>query len=192
MAQSEYEKQANDFLEAGKIDFAVVFVGNDCPKFCDDAWKGIAMGDVNTFPRKTHIHGKHYRCTFTRRPQSGDSPKASGSPLVVDFWNSYNDEEFNWWKDIPSFLQKNNYSARSGLLQLHGAGPGPKRRLTAYDVLASLTKSEPGTFEEFCSDFGYDTDSRRAEDTWRAVTEEWIKAKRFFTAKELEAAQEIS
>ena len=26
---------------------------------------------------------------------------------------------------------------------------------TAYDVLAALTKSDPGTFEDFCAEFGY-------------------------------------
>lgn len=33
---------------------------------------------------------------------------------------------------------------------------------TMYDVLTCLTKYDPDTFEDFCSEFGYDTDSRRA------------------------------
>ena len=31
---------------------------------------------------------------------------------------------------------------------------------TAYDVLAYLTKYDPGTFENFCGDFGYDTERK--------------------------------
>ena len=31
-----------------------------------------------------------------------------------------------------------------------------KRKPTAYDVLACLTKGDAGSFEDFCSDYGYD------------------------------------
>lgn len=62
---------------------------------------------------------------------------------------------------------------------------------TAYDVLASLTKSNPGTFEDFCGETGYDTDSRSAEKTYRAVVDEWLKVSAFFTAEEIEKLQKI-
>ena len=61
----------------------------------------------------------------------------------------------------------------------------------AYDVLACLTKSDPGTFENFCSDYGYGTDSRNAHKIWRAVTKEWKSIKKLFTDKEIEELQEI-
>ena len=35
--------------------------------------------------------------------------------------------------------------------------------LTPYDVLTSLTSYDPDTFEEFCSSYGHETDSRKAE-----------------------------
>jgi hypothetical protein len=44
---------------------------------------------------------------------------------------------------------------------------------TMYDVLSCLTKNDPGTFEDFCSDYGYDSDSRKAERTYHLVVEEW-------------------
>jgi len=34
------------------------------------------------------------------------------------------------------------------------------------------------SFDDFCSDFGYDTDSRKAEKTYRACERAWEKAKR--------------
>lgn len=46
---------------------------------------------------------------------------------------------------------------------------------TAYDVLSCLTKSDPGDFECFCSEYGYDEDIRRAKKTWKAVCEEFKK-----------------
>lgn len=62
---------------------------------------------------------------------------------------------------------------------------------TAYDLLASLTKSDPGSFDDFCADFGYDTDSRRAYATWEAVCEEWRKVEAFFSGEELEQLEDI-
>lgn len=44
---------------------------------------------------------------------------------------------------------------------------------TMYDILTCLTKYDPGTFENFCSESGYDTDSRTAERTYKAVCKEW-------------------
>lgn len=63
---------------------------------------------------------------------------------------------------------------------------------TAYSVLACITKDDPGTLEQFCSNFGYDTDSRKAEKIYKGVVKEWAKVSDFFTASEIEALQEIN
>ena len=61
----------------------------------------------------------------------------------------------------------------------------------AYDVLACITKYDPCTFEDFCGEFGYDTDSRRAEKCWKAVTREWKAVARVF-GDVLEELREIA
>jgi hypothetical protein len=63
--------------------------------------------------------------------------------------------------------------------------------VTAYDLLACLTKSDPGSFDNFCSDFGY-TERGKAVKIYTAVCAEWKKIRGFFTDGELEALQEIS
>ena len=63
---------------------------------------------------------------------------------------------------------------------------------SAYELLASLTKSDPGTFEEFCGEFGYDTDSRKAYKTYSAVVREWCKVNRLFTEAQILELQEIT
>lgn len=63
---------------------------------------------------------------------------------------------------------------------------------SAYDVLACITKSDPDSFEEFCSCFEYDEDSRNAFATWEAVTNEWKEVRTFFTDAEIEELQEIN
>ena len=61
-----------------------------------------------------------------------------------------------------------------------------------YDVLACLQKYEVGTFENFCADFGYDTDSRSAYKTYKAVMKEWKNVELLFTPEHLEQLQEIN
>ena len=64
---------------------------------------------------------------------------------------------------------------------------------TAYDILACLTKYDPGTFEDFCSEFGYDydEDSRSAERIYFAAQKEYSQLSKLFTEKQMEELQEI-
>ena len=65
---------------------------------------------------------------------------------------------------------------------------------SSYDLLACLIKYDPGTFEEFCNEFGYDTDSKKAEKTYKAVVNEYAELCRVFgnNAKLWEEFQEIA
>jgi hypothetical protein len=63
---------------------------------------------------------------------------------------------------------------------------------TAYDLLACVTKSDSGSFEDWCSEFGNDSDSRKAERLWNLVTKDWRAVQAFFTEDELSELQEIT
>lgn len=69
-----------------------------------------------------------------------------------------------------------------------GDGSNPPR---AYDVITCLQKYDVGSFRNFCGDFGYDQDSRKAEKIYKNVMKEYKKVKEFFTEEELEEMQEI-
>jgi hypothetical protein len=56
----------------------------------------------------------------------------------------------------------------------------PYKPPTAYDVLACITKHDPGIFEDFCGDYGYDEDSRKAEKMYFDVQREAKECKRVF------------
>lgn len=60
-----------------------------------------------------------------------------------------------------------------------------------YDVLACLTKYDPRTFENFCGEYGYDTDSRKAERVYHAVVDEWKNVAMLFNEEELQLLQDI-
>lgn len=61
---------------------------------------------------------------------------------------------------------------------------------TNYDILACLQKYDVGSFEDFCSEFGYDEDSRKAEKTYNAVCKEYEAVDRLF-GDIIEQLQEI-
>lgn len=95
--------------------------------------------------------------------------------FTLDFWNSYADEAHN-----ATPIWKRKASARANRIP------------DAYSLFACMQKYDPGTFEDFCGDFGYDTDSRRAEVVYKGVVKEWRKVREFFTDGELEELREIS
>lgn len=195
-APPEYESRALAFLSRNGIQFSVKLVGKDCPSFCADKDDPKLVGQQLSFPRKSHLHGYHYLATFRR----------SAKVLTIDFWNSFHDEEYNWLceqHELSSIAVDKlfrSYGFRSiGSLWVRpkvvsSAGkfiPKPKQVPTAYDVLACVQKSNPGTFDSFCGDFGYDHDSRRVEASWRGCCDEWNRMSEFFATGELVELQEI-
>ena len=62
---------------------------------------------------------------------------------------------------------------------------------TSYDVLACLTKYDVGEFDDFCDEFGYDTDSKTADRVYEAVKEEWLNVCRIWNDSEIEELCEI-
>lgn len=178
---SEYTKQAEEFLKSHDLEFSTVLVGQDCPRFCEDAAKENSTQRkteyrVGQFPRKTHIHGNHYRCTIKGKDRG---------EVSFDFWNSYADEEHN-------AKRRMQYSGYESVADQIKRTKEPIKTPQAYDLLACITKNDPGTFKDFCADFGYSDDSIKAFDVYRAVQDEYSKVRRFFTAEEMEQLQEIS
>lgn len=49
-----------------------------------------------------------------------------------------------------------------------------------YEVLYCFEKHDPGTYEDFCGEFGYDEYSRKAEQIYKRVVKEWKAVERLF------------
>jgi hypothetical protein len=65
---------------------------------------------------------------------------------------------------------------------------------TAYDVVWCLLQDLPYSgmdFSEFCSELGYDEDSRKAHRTWKAVQKQNERVKRFLGEHLEEAAEAV-
>jgi len=67
----------------------------------------------------------------------------------------------------------------------------PGKAPSAYSVLACLTKYDPGSFEDFCNVFGYDNDSKTADRVYAAVKEEWLNVCRIWNDQEVKELSEI-
>ena len=88
--------------------------------------------------------------------------RKGGGRISFDFWNSLHD------------MQEGNH-------------PHP------YDVLSciSLDAYCPDTFEDFCEEYGYDQDSRKAFSTWKQCDTFAERLRAFFTENELKELAEI-
>jgi hypothetical protein len=74
--------------------------------------------------------------------------------------------------------------------------------LTAYDVIASIQKYDPGDIDNFISEFGYERyeengygdikPNKKTRQTYNAVVKEWEKVNSFFSEDEIEEMREIS
>lgn len=118
-------------------------------------------------------HGHHYRVTLSKPSREGTHTrncvciacrigKRPSSRLAFDFWGSVNDAK---------------------------AGKHP----SAYDVLACISSDEncPDTFEDFCAEYGYETDSIKALQTFRCCSRFAKRLREFFSPYEIEQLSEI-
>ena len=118
--------------------------------------------------------------------------------MVFDFWDSIRNAEIKTmtleeyaqkryrklFSDLPYTEKKQ--AKKEFAAEKNAAVP------SVYDVLACLTKYDPGTFEDFCSEYGYSEDSRTAERIYFAVQKEYTQLARLFTPDEMDELAEIN
>lgn len=168
---NEYQKQALDFLTKTNTTFECKFLRNGSMQWDKDGEKR----DIYQITIKRG--GRSYTTEFGQSLSEslkyvdphikGREYTATGKPLKGGY--KVNDLHF--------LLRE--------CKQVKGTPP------TEYDFLASMTKYNPGTFEDFCSDFGYGEDSRTAERTYNAVLNEWLRVSAMYSDSELQELAEI-
>lgn len=131
-----------------------------------------------------------FSITFTRGSRS----------FTFDFSNSQHESYFatmggkrckNPYKyKFFSEYMKNpvNDSAPDGSLRISKVKTPPDN----YSILASLTKYDTGTFENFCGDCCFSTDSISAMDMYLAVQKEYSSLTSLFNDGEMELLAEIA
>lgn len=188
---TDYEQTAADFLAQHGIEFSAVYVDDACPPWGCKEHKEQRRGLLPC----GGTHGGHYTITLSRH----------GSRLDFPFWNSYADEygpadevavklfgprhcidHADHWGNKPGKVRRclpRRYGTSDRVMAIP---PGP------YSVLACLDSYCPATFDDFCAEYGFDSDSRRAFRSWEATRDLWLRQRAFFTDAELTELAEIN
>jgi hypothetical protein len=164
--KTEYDIQAENFLESTQTSIDMRLIGFDSMPFDTDGTKR----DVYEITIKNNKHN-----------------------FVFKFGQSV----INSSIANLTILQKQNllmpYSKRVTIAELQKEIDKHKaKRPNYYDILACLNINYCEDFEEFCQEFGYDDDSIKALDTYRAVQNESSNLKKLFNDKQLEQLQDIN
>lgn len=184
--KSEYDLQAENFLKKTNTTFKAEFLRYDFYFPCDKEKRDIYQITLTRGSRKFVFE---YGQSLVKSGIIIEPLK--GTCLLMEEINSRICERI---KVITGKMPKNVFFLQyeNTLSPKECAGAIFCTYPTAYDVLACLQKYDPGTFENFCGDFGYDTDSRTAEKTYKAVVNEYQNLAMLYNDQELAELQEIN
>lgn len=127
----------------------------------------LAATGVSLAIRRADPHGPGYAPQWVDGREHGNQYKVTlsrdGKEVSFDFWGSINDRK-------------------------NGVDP------SEYDVLACISCDVncPESFEDFCAEYGYDEDSRKAFATFERCAEFARQLRDFFTKDEQTALSEIA
>lgn len=171
MTNNEYTKRADDFLTRANATCSIRLIG----QMINQDWKEKELRNAYDVTIKT--------------PQG---------EMNLTFWDSaHNTEIYNMtlseyakkrFKCQYEYLTYSYKNKASRELKIKKSEAVP----TTYDILACLQKYDVGTFEEFCSEFGYDEDSKTADKIYIAVIKEYKQLERIFTTQQIDELREIN
>ena len=182
--ENEYDKQAEDFLKETETTFKAEFLKNGIHFQDDKDSRDIYLITLKRGDREyTFNFGNSINNSIKYRIVQGYLTNELKEKIIQKGLNIVGVntlEDLNRLK--PFFIGMGNF------WDLNDEFKEP----SAYDVLAGLTGYDTGTFEEFCSSYGYESDSIKAKKTYEAVVEEFKNVKMLFDDKEIEKLQEIN
>lgn len=168
-----YTKQAIEFLEKTNTTFSAKFLKNDYHFKKDESKRDVYLITFERGSRKFELEfGQSLvRSTKLSDPVTGNEFTMSGGCLKGN-------------KRITGNIDK--YKSAQGLIEIKGVPP------TAYDVLSCLQKYDTDTFENFCSNYGCDTDSITALEIYKNCSKEYSDVCRIWSDEEIDELIEIS
>lgn len=162
---TEYEKQANAFLNKTDSTISVKFLRTGIHFEGEKEKRDIYLVTISK-------DNKHYDFNF-------------GQSIALSVY--YVNRHLKGRKyDCNGFLEGSPTRKQyPNIENVDSVDKRPGTKPSAYDILSCLTKYDPETFEDFCSNFGYDTDSRKAEGIYNSVVKEYKELKKLYSADEL-------
>lgn len=176
---NEYEKQAQDFLDKTGATIECQYIGNHLYFDCDTQKRNIYAVTITRGSRKmTFKYGQSIINSAHIRPRNKKLDRIETvdcPPGITPTYIHYRESD----------LYGKGYG-QDDILYVKGSAP------SNYDILAS-SPSMYGldSFEAFCHEYGYDTDSRRAYRTYEEVSKQATDYKLLFSDEELEELADI-
>jgi len=162
--KSDYQQNAKDFADKIGLEMTAIYTGHRA-RFSSNSITAV------------------YSITLTRK---GRSYTFDFSTSIMDSWQHKSCNKLVSWKDgLPYKLNTDSFFKHK---ECHNERTSWrnfdirrwKKTPTIYDILACITKSDPGSFKDFCGNYGYDEDSRKASDVYIAVQKEWEQVDNLF------------
>lgn len=175
MKNTDYEKQANDFLQKTNTTISSKYIKNDFYFEEDKETRDIYEITVMRGSRKiiftfgnSIVNSQYYndKCYNGKRTYSLNGKERTGGYSILDI-----EKYKNGGMDLEL---------------IKGIPP------TNYNILSCLQKYEVGTFEDFCGEFGYSEDSITVEKIYKTVCEEYNNVCKIWSDSEIEELQEIN
>ena len=186
-----YEQQSKDFLNKTNTTFKAEFLKNDYHFDSDTTKRDIYNITLERGNRKFSF--KFGQSAFNSSYYLDRTTKKKFNECK-DYYESLDSSKKmykeNFFRVITnSSMMIGNHSSRKQLINFGVLKTGVEP--SSYDVLSCLTKYDPETFENFCSAFGYDEDSKKSEKTFNAVLDEYKNVAMLWNESEIEELQEI-
>lgn len=171
---SKYDIQANEFLKKTNTEIKIVFKEN-AKYFHDDK-------ETRDIYNITLIRGnRKYTFTF------GNSLRDSGFYVMIGRIKHLLPYNLLNSKNLRNYIKNHiDYNFIYSIDKIHYPVPP-----TAYDILSGLEKYDYDSFEDFCGEFGYDTDSRNAERIYNNCKNEYLHLISLYNEEEMEMLREI-
>ena len=156
---------------------------------------GTKIEKLYTEHRRHFEDEKQYRACFSITITRNDkSINFDFGNSIVDSWDLYDNfkrlgRQHKYWTalKVKEAIQTGQELNEEYNIKLKKRKKAP----SDYSILACLEKYDIGTFDNFCSEFGYDADSRKAEKTYFAAQKQYSDLTRLFNNEEIEELAEI-
>lgn len=182
---TSYEQQAIDFLKKTNSEIKIEFLKNDYHFVDDDKKRDIYKVTIS---RGARAYKFNFGNSLARSRYYLDGVTGDKFQEGKDYYYSLNANKKVYKEKFFSFLNVHDtdekYLIKNNVLHL---GEAPSK----YDILTCLTTYDPGTIEDFCDNFGYDIDSKKAEKVFKGVKEEYNSLCTLYTDEEMGELSEI-
>ena len=188
MTTEHYEQKAIDFLNKNNIKIDITFKKNDFYSSGDKDKRDIYEITIKknnrlmTFNFGQSLNKSGFKVIYIYKNFEDTKKKFSHIFNDANLYKSKNLED----DILDKFFYNRSFFGNAQVIEI--TPPTPP---TSYDVLSCLTYNDPGTFEDFCLEFGYNNDSIKDLELYQKVVKEYQQVLTIFNDNEIKEIQDF-